>query len=60
MKKQLSMKKLYQFAIDYSGAKIKWIERNKWEERTKKANFAKLKKDMDVIKEYLDFVWKER
>ena len=60
MKKQLSMKKLYQFAIDYSGAKIKWIERNKWEERTKKANFAKLKKDMNVIKEYLDFVWKER
>lgn len=59
-KKQLSMKKLYQVAIDYFDAKSKWIERNKWVEKTKKASLAKLKKDMNVIKEYLDFVWKER
>ncbi len=59
-KKPLSMKKLYQFAIDYSGAKAKWIERNKWGEQTKKANLANLKKEVSIIKDFLDFVWKER
>ena len=59
-KKPLSMKKLYQLAIDYSGAKAQWIERNKWVEKTKKANLTKLKKEIGVIKEFLDFVWKER
>ena len=59
-KAQLSMKKLYQLAIDYSVAKAKWIERNKWVEKTKKANLAKLKNEVSVIKEFLDFIWKER
>ena len=59
-KKPLSMKKLYQFAIDYSGAKAKWIDRNHWVEKTKRANLINLKKEIGVIKEFLDFVWKER
>ena len=59
-KKPLSMKKLYELAYDYSRAKSQWIDRNKWEERTKKANLAKLKKEIDSIAEFLKFVWKER
>ena len=59
-KKPLSMKKLYELANDYSRAKTQWIDRNKWEERTKKANFAELKKEIKIIVEFLDFVWKER
>ena len=59
-KKPLSMKKLYELAGDYLRVKSQWINRNKWEERTKKANFAKLKKEIDSIGEFLKFIWKER
>jgi len=54
------MKKLYELAGDYLRVKSQWINRNKWEERTKKANFAKLKKEIDSIVEFLKFIWKER
>ena len=54
------MKRLYQFTSDYLEAKAKLIERNKWVEKTKKANLVELKKEMYVIKDFLDFVWKER
>ena len=59
-KKPLSMKKLYELANDYSRAKSQWIDRNKWEKRTKTANFAKLKKEIKIIVEFLDFIWKAR